>query len=71
MGKAMDTMFGQNALAHLAEKFRNDESGATAIEYGLILALIFLAIIGAVKGFTSSTNNMYNEIDTTIQDSVN
>ena len=30
------------------EKFLRDESGATAIEYGLIAALIALAIIAAV-----------------------
>ncbi len=71
MSKVMDSMFGENALAHLAEKFRNDESGATAIEYSLILALIFLAIMGAVKAFTGSANEMYNEIDTTIQNSIN
>jgi pilus assembly protein Flp/PilA len=31
----------------MMKKFLNDESGATAIEYGLIAALISVAIIGA------------------------
>ncbi|GHC67740.1 Flp family type IVb pilin [Limoniibacter endophyticus] len=30
------------------QKFLKDESGATAIEYGLIAALVSVAIIGAV-----------------------
>ena len=30
---------------------RKDERGATAVEYGLILALIFLAMVGAVATF--------------------
>lgn len=33
---------------NLVKKFINDESGATAIEYGLIAALIAVVIIGAV-----------------------
>jgi pilus assembly protein Flp/PilA len=50
----------------LINEFRNDESGATAIEYGLIVALIFLAIIGAVKNFGATTNEMYTGIETEI-----
>ena len=51
--------------------FCDDENGATAIEYGLIVALIFLAIIGAVKSFGSTTNEMYNEIETEINSVIN
>lgn len=46
----------------LAARFADDRSGATAIEYSLIIALIFLAIIGAVNSFTSETTNMYSKI---------
>lgn len=42
--------------------FFRDESGATAIEYGLIVALIFLAIITSVNQFATNTNTMYSEI---------
>lgn len=42
--------------------FLRDESGATAIEYGLIVALIFLAIITSVNQFATNTNSMYSEI---------
>lgn len=39
-----------------------DASGATAVEYGLILALIFLAMIGALQGFGDVTITMWNDI---------
>jgi pilus assembly protein Flp/PilA len=39
-----------------------DTRGATAVEYGLIVALIFLAILGAVRGFGMSVGNMYNKV---------
>lgn len=35
-------------LAHFAQKFIRDEEGVTAIEYGLIAALIAVVIIAAV-----------------------
>jgi pilus assembly protein Flp/PilA len=49
-------------LARLAR----DESGATAIEYGLIVALIFLAIIGGLSTFATNENVMYTHISNTI-----
>ncbi|HEY1071683.1 Flp family type IVb pilin [Brevundimonas sp.] len=36
-----------------------DDSGATAIEYGLIAGLVFLAIITAVGAFTSKSVAMF------------
>ncbi len=48
--------------------FGKDTSGATAIEYGLIVALIFLAIVGAIRSYTQSTSDMYNEVTTTLGD---
>lgn len=56
-------------FAGLVDAFRHDEEGATAIEYGLIVALIFLAIVGAVRAFTNSASDMYDEIDQTLQNS--
>jgi pilus assembly protein Flp/PilA len=50
----------------LVSRFLADESGATAIEYGLLAALISVVIIGAVKlagsnlstTFTNVANNL-------------
>jgi pilus assembly protein Flp/PilA len=39
---------GDQAMSKFVSRFMNDESGATAIEYGLIAALIAVAIITAV-----------------------
>lgn len=35
---------------------------ATAVEYGLILALIFLAAVAAVSNVANSTNNMWGNV---------
>lgn len=35
---------------------------ATAVEYGLILALIFLAAVVAIGNVATSTNNMWNTV---------
>jgi pilus assembly protein Flp/PilA len=46
----------------LCARFVKDESGATAIEYGLIAALMFLAIVGGVNSVANNTKNMHNKI---------
>ena len=43
-----------------------DEDGATAVEYGLILGLIFLAIIGGLSLFAGNENVMYTHISNAI-----
>ena len=48
----------------LVQKFLKDESGATAIEYGLIAAGIALAIILAVQNLGSTLNNVFKSVDT-------
>lgn len=62
----MTAAFAKTSLASALRRFARDESGATAIEYSLIVALIFLAIVSAVKGYTSSTSDMYSEITSTL-----
>lgn len=57
------TLRARGALA----RFRKDEAGATAIEYSLIIALVFLAIVGAVRNYATSTNVMYSEISSTLE----
>lgn len=46
------------------KSFLKDESGATAIEYGLIAALISVVIIIAVRTIGSELNNTFTEIGT-------
>ena len=47
-------------------RFMKDESGATAIEYGLIAALIAVAIIGAVTAVGGSVSTQFTEIGATL-----
>jgi pilus assembly protein Flp/PilA len=47
-------------------RFAADDAGATAIEYGLIVAFIFLAIIGGLSAFATNENAMYTKISTAI-----
>ena len=42
------------------------ECGATAVEYGLIVACITLAILGGMQRFAGNETAMYNHISTTI-----
>jgi len=47
-------------------RFFNDERGATAIEYALIVGLIFLAIVTAVTSYTQNTNALYQHISNAV-----
>lgn len=44
------------------QKFFKNESGATAIEYGLIAALIAVAIIAAVSALGSNASSTFNKV---------
>lgn len=46
--------------------FLDDERGATAIEYALIVGLIFLAIVTAVTSYTQNTNALYQHISNAV-----
>ena len=48
-------------------KFWNDESGATAIEYGLIAAGISLAIIAVVNGLGTNLNEKFTSINNSLK----
>jgi len=47
-------------------RFAKDESGATAIEYGLIAACISVAIIAVVQGVGTKLNTTFTKIDTAL-----
>jgi pilus assembly protein Flp/PilA len=51
----------------LVTRFLNDESGATAIEYGLIAACIAIAIIAAVKGVGTNLNSTFNNVSSNLR----
>ncbi len=49
------------------EKFIRDESGATAIEYGLIAAGISVAIIAIVQNLGSTLNTTLSSVSTALK----
>ena len=50
--------------------FYKDESGATAIEYGLIAALVSVAAIAALRGMGNSLSNMFNYVGSQLDHAV-
>jgi pilus assembly protein Flp/PilA len=54
-------------MKNLLARFVKDESGATAIEYGLIAAGISLAIIAVVNGLGSNLNTKFSNINTSLK----
>jgi pilus assembly protein Flp/PilA len=52
----------ESKMKNLVARFANDESGATAIEYGLIAAGISVAIIAVVQGLGTKLNAIFTGI---------
>lgn len=46
----------------LLARLLRDQRGATAVEYGLILAMIVLAMLGALSGVANETNRMWGDV---------
>ena len=51
-------------------KFLKDDSGATAIEYSLMLGLVVLAIVGSVELLSNSLSNMYFFVSSSVTGAV-
>ncbi len=61
-------MFGcDNGVMKTFRRFLADETGATAIEYGLIAAGISLAIISIVNGLGGKLNTKFTSINTSLK----
>ena len=54
-------------MIKLLAKFAHDESGATAIEYGLIAAGISIAIITVVGTVGTKLNTTFNSVSTALK----
>ena len=54
-------------MKNLVSRFVKDESGATAIEYGLIAAGIAIAIITAVNGLVTKLSTNFNTISNSLK----
>ena len=51
----------------ILKNFISDESGATAIEYGLIAALISVVIIGVLTNVGSNLNTKFGSVATSLR----
>jgi pilus assembly protein Flp/PilA len=60
-------MAPMRALVRTFSALFRDSKAATAIEYGLILALIVLAIMGALVALGDVTIGMWNNVSTKVQ----
>jgi pilus assembly protein Flp/PilA len=49
-------------MRHLLHRFINDQSGVTAIEYGLIASLVAVAIIGAVSTLGKNLTTVFTQV---------
>jgi pilus assembly protein Flp/PilA len=57
-------------MVSVIKRFVQDESGATAIEYGLIAALVSVAAILALQSLGSSLNSMFTRVSDTLGSAV-
>ena len=65
--EAIPTPDGVLFMKNLIARFAKDESGATAIEYGLIAAGIALAIITVVNNLGTTLNAKFTAISTSLK----
>jgi pilus assembly protein Flp/PilA len=54
-------------MKNLVSRFVKDESGATAIEYGLIAAGISIAIITVVNSLGTTLSTKFNDISSSLK----
>ena len=55
-----------SALKYLASRLRRDETGATAVEYGIMVALIAVVIIIAVSTLGGQLEDLFSGVSTDI-----
>ena len=48
----------------IAKRFLKDENGATAIEYGLIAALVAVAVVGALTSLGTGLTGLFTKVNT-------
>jgi pilus assembly protein Flp/PilA len=49
-------------MRRLKRRLLASERGATAVEYGFILALVVIAVIGALTSFAEASNDIWSNI---------
>ena len=57
------------AIRTTLRRLIGDDSGATAIEYGLIAALIIIAMMGGLATLGGGAGGMWSKVNNAVQDS--
>jgi pilus assembly protein Flp/PilA len=57
---------GETEMSKMITAFAKDESGATAIEYGLIAALVAVGLIAALTALGKSLSAIFTHVSTTL-----
>ena len=56
-----------NVLVQLVRRFLDDDRGPTATEYGVLIAVICVAVLGALSAFGVHMGNLYTALSTTLE----
>jgi len=59
------------AVRTMGRKLRSDKRGATVIEYGLIAALIAIAIMGALRSLGGGAGGMWSKLSNEVTEASN
>lgn len=59
------------AVRTMGRKLRSDKRGATVIEYGLIAALIAIAIMGALRSLGGGSGGMWSKLSNEVTEASN
>jgi pilus assembly protein Flp/PilA len=59
-----------DAILKTLRRLRRDKRGATAIEYGLIAALIVVAMMGGLSALGGGFGGMWSKLNNTVQNNM-
>lgn len=59
---------GYRAMKKWLGRVARDERGATAIEYGLIVSLVVIAMISALTNVANTTTGMWNNVSDNVSE---
>ena len=71
IGRSLSCNWERVVMKTIVSRFVKDESGATAIEYGLIAALVGVGIIAALQNLRTDLQNTFGTVSTELQSAAN
>jgi pilus assembly protein Flp/PilA len=54
-------------MIHVLRQLARSRRGATAVEYGLIVAVIVITMVAALQGLANTTSGMWNNVSDKVQ----